>query len=125
MTRRFLPSARQTNWLLFVAFLSVGYALYLRYLAIEHTPVALSCQGGLDTWLCTAFRVAIALQNNYVFGAVALGAAVLNLMRPTIVMFSIALAFAGFGIVLHNADLSALAAALLIVSLARPVNEPE
>ena len=34
---RFLPTARQTNWLLCVDFLSVGYALWLRYraLAIE------------------------------------------------------------------------------------------
>ena len=33
---------------------------------------------------------------------------------------SIALAAAGFGLVLHNTDLAALACALLILSLARP-----
>ena len=32
----FLPTARQTNWLLIVAFLSVGEALYIRYMAIEN-----------------------------------------------------------------------------------------
>ena len=47
----FLPTARQTNWLLIVGFLALGQALYLRYLAIEHAPVSLACQGGLETWL--------------------------------------------------------------------------
>ena len=125
MKRRFVPSARQTNWLLAVAFLSVGYALYLRYRAIEFAPVSLECQGGLDTWLCGTFRAVIVLFNHAVFGAVALGAAVINLLRPSVAMFAIALAAAGFGVVLHNPGLSALAAALLVVSLARPAPEPE
>ena len=91
MKRRFVPSARQTNWLLTVAFLSVGYALYLRYRAIEFAPVSLECQGGLDTWLCGTFRAVIVLFNHAVFGAVALGAAVINLLRPSVAMFAIAL----------------------------------
>jgi hypothetical protein len=125
MKRRFVPSARQTNWLLAVGFLSVGYALYLRYRAIEFAPVSLECQGGLDTWLCGTFRAVIVLFNHAVFGAVALGAAVINLLRPSVAMFAIALAAAGFGIVLHNPGLSALAAALLVLSLARPAPEAE
>ena len=60
------------------------------------------------------------LYNNSVFGFLALGAAVLNLVRPSIVLVSVALAAAGFGLVLHNAGLAGLAVALLIVSLARP-----
>jgi hypothetical protein len=116
----FRPSARQTNWLLIVGFLALGEALYLRYLAIEHASVSLACQGGLQTWLCTSFRTVIALYNNSVFGFLALGAAVLNLVRPSIVLVSVALAAAGFGLVLHNAGLAGLAVALLIVSLARP-----
>jgi len=51
---------------------------------------------------------------------VALAAAVLNLIRPSLFLMTIAIAAAGFGLVLHNTDLSGLAAALLIVSLARP-----
>jgi hypothetical protein len=125
MKRRFVPSARQTNWLLAVAFLSVGYALYLRYRAIEFAPVSLECQGGLDTWLCGTFRAVIVLFNHAVFGAVALGAAIINLLRPSVTMFAISLAAAGFGIVLHNPGLSAFAAALLVLSLARPAPEPE
>jgi hypothetical protein len=125
MKRRFVPSGRQTNWLLAVGFLSVGYALYLRYRAIEFAPVSLECQGGLDTWLCGTFRIVIVLFNHAVFGAVALGAAVVNLLRPSVATVAIALAAAGFGIVLHNPGLSALAAALLVLSLARPAPEPE
>jgi hypothetical protein len=125
MRRRFVPTARQTNWLLCVGFLSVGYAMWLRYRAIEFGPVALECMGGLDTWLCGTFRTVIVLFNHSVFGAVAVGAAVINLLRPSIALFSIGLAAAGFGIVLHNPTASALAGALLVVSLARPAPEPE
>jgi hypothetical protein len=118
--RCFLPSARASNWLLIVSFLAVGEALYLRYLAIEYAPVSLACQGGLQSWLCTSFRLAIALYSHSVFGWVALVAAVLNLLRPSLVLVTVALAAAGFGLVLHNADLSGLAVAFLILSLARP-----
>ena len=105
-SRLFLPTARQTNWLLLVGLLSLGEALYLRYLAIEYAQVSLACQGGLSTWLCTTFRLAIVLYNHSVFGWVALAAT-------------------AFGLVLHNADLAGLAAALLILSLARPAPAPE
>ena len=121
----FLPTARQTNWLLIVAFLSAGEALYIRYMAIENVTTELACQAGLNTWLCTAFRLSIAFFNHDVFGGVALVAALLNLIRPSIVLTSLSLAAAGFGIVLHNAELSALAAGLLILSLARPAPAAE
>ena len=116
----FLPTARQVNWLLVVGFLSLGEALYLRYLAIENSNVSLACQAGLDTWLCTAFRLTIVLFTCQVFGGLALAAALLNLLRPSLVLVALALAAAGFGVVLHNADLSALAVGVLILSLARP-----
>jgi hypothetical protein len=118
--RLFLPTANQTNWLLVIGFLALGEALYLRYLAIEYATVSLACQAGLKTWLCTIFRLVIILFNHSVFGWIALAAALLNLLRPSIVLVSIALAAAGFGLVLHNADLSGFAVALLTVSLARP-----
>jgi hypothetical protein len=123
--RQFEPTAREINILLIVGFLSVGEALYLRYLAIEYAPVSLACQGGLNTWLCSTFRLVIALYNHGVFGWVALVAAALNLLRPSVVLVAIAMAAAGFGLVLHNADLSGLAAALLILSLARPAPAAE
>jgi hypothetical protein len=121
----FLPTARQTNWLLIVGFLSIGEALYLRYMAIEYTNVALACQAGLDTWLCGTFHLTMALFKYQLFGVVALIVALLNLVRPSIVLTSVALAAACFGMVLHNTDLAAFAAAILILSLARPAPAPE
>jgi hypothetical protein len=56
---------------------------------------------------------------------VALAAALLNLVRPSIVLVAVALAAAGYGLVMHNADLSALAAGLLILSLGRPAPAAE
>ena len=124
-SRLFLPTAHQTNWLLLIGLLALGEALYLRYLAIEYAQVSLACQGGLQTWLCASFRLAIVLYNHSVFGWVALGAALINLVRPSLVLVAIALAAAAFGLVLHNANLAGLAAALLILSLARPAPAAE
>jgi hypothetical protein len=124
-SRLFLPTARQTNWLLLIGLLALGEALYLRYLAIEYAQVSLACQAGLDTWLCATFRLVIILYNHSVFGWIALAAAVLNLIRPSIVLVAVALAAAAFGLVLHNANLAGVAAALLILSLARPAPAAE
>jgi hypothetical protein len=116
----FIPTARQTNWLLIVGFLAVGWALYLRYLALENNQVALACQAGSRSWLCSTFRSTIVLYQHDVFGWVALVVAVLNLLRPSIVLMTLALAATGFGLVMHNAGLCGVAAALLVLSLARP-----
>ena len=121
----FLPTARQTNWLLLLALLSLGEALYLRYLAIEYAQVSLACQAGLDTWLCATFRLVIVLFNYSVFGWVALGAALLNLLQPSILLVAVTLAATAFGLVLHNANLAGVAAALLMLSLARPAPAAE
>jgi NADH:ubiquinone oxidoreductase subunit K len=121
----FLPTARQTNWLLIVAFLAVGEALYIRFLAIENPNVALACQAGLKTWLCSSWQISVVLFRHEVFGLVALAVALLNLLRPSLVLVALALAVIGFGAVLHNVDLSALAAGALILSLARPAPAPE
>jgi hypothetical protein len=121
----FRPTARQLNWLLVIGFLALGQALYLRYLAIENGTVSLACQAGLDTWLCRTFRLTIVLFNHRVFGVVALAIALLNLVRPSLLLVAVALAASAFGVVLHNADLSALAAGVLILSLARPAPAPE
>ena len=121
----FRPTAGQTNWMLLVGLLALGEALYLRYLAIEYAPVSLACQGGLQTSLCATFRLAIVLYNHTVFGWVALGAALLNLLRPSLILVSVGLAATAFGLVLHNGNLAGLAAALLILSLARPAPAKE
>lgn len=125
MRKPFLPTARQINWLLIVGFGCVGYALYLRYFAIEQSSVGLACQAGLKTWLCSTRTVMAALFTNGLFGGVALAAAALNLLRPSMVLFTIALAAGSFGIVLYNVSMSSLAAAMLVLSLARPAPETE
>jgi hypothetical protein len=121
----FLPSARATNILLIVAFCSLGYALYIRYTAIEQSAVGLACDAGLNTWLCMSRHIAIMLYQNSVFGVAAVLVAALNFMRPSLVLFALALAIACLGIVLYNIALSALAIGLLVVSLARRAPEPD
>ena len=54
-----------------------------------------------------------------------LAAALLNLLRPSAVLCAVALVAAGHGLVIYNTTLSALAVALLVLSLARPAPEPE
>jgi hypothetical protein len=110
----------QVQWLLIVGFVTVGYALYLRYLAIEFSSVALACDAGLPTMLCKTRILATALFQNSVFGITALVIAVLNLMRPSIVLLTGGVIAAGFGIVLYNVELSGLAVGLLILGFARP-----
>lgn len=121
----FLPSARATNALLIVGFGSLGYALYMRYLGIENTPVGLACTAGLDTWLCSTRRIVIALFEHSVFGWAALIIAALNLLRPSLVLFALGLAATCLGVVLYNVGLAGLAAGLLVLSLARRAPEPD
>jgi hypothetical protein len=125
MRPRFLPSARQANWLITIGFLALGYALYLRYFAIENTPVGLACDAGLGASICGIRKAAYTFGAHFVFGWVALGAALINLLRPSPALFAIALAGTAFGLVLYNAGLAGLAAGLLIMSFARPAPEPE
>jgi hypothetical protein len=125
MPLRFRPSPSQINWLIAVGFLSVGYALYLRYMIIENVQVGLGCDSGLQTWTCLSRKVGLALDERGVLGWVALGAALLNLIRPGVVLFAVALAATALGLVLHNAGLAGLAAGLLVLSLARPASAPE
>jgi len=110
----------QVQWLLVVGFATIGYALYLRYLAIEFSPVALACDAGLQTLLCKTRILITVLFKNSVFGTVALVIATLHVIRPSIVLLTGGLIAAGFGIVLYNIGLSGLAIGLLILGFARP-----
>jgi len=121
--RLFLPSARATNWLLIVGFCALGYALYMRYLGIENTQVGLACAAGLDTWMCRSRRIVVVLFEHSVFGYAALIVAAVHFLRPTLVVFAVALAFTCLGVVLYNVGLSSVAAALLVLSLARRAPE--
>jgi hypothetical protein len=123
MRKLFLPTARQLNVLIPLGLAALGYALYIRYVWVESTQVGLACDGGLPTWGCAMRRVVIQLYQHAAFGWLALGAAALNLVRPSLVLFTIALVAAGFGIVLYNVSLAGVAVALMILSFARPVRE--
>jgi hypothetical protein len=110
----------QVQWLLIVGFTTVGYALYVRYLAIEFSQTSLACDAGLQTMLCKTRSLATYLFRNSVFGAVALVIAILHLIRPSIVLLTGGLIAAGLGVVLYNIGLSGLAIGLLILGFARP-----
>ncbi len=110
----------QVQWLLIVGFSTVGYALYVRYLAIEFSQTSLACDAGLQTMLCKTRSLATYLFRNSVFGVVALVIATLHLIRPSIVLLTGGLIAAGFGVVLYNIGLSGLAIGLLILGFARP-----
>lgn len=116
----FRLSPYQVQFLMVVGFVTVGYALYVRYLAIEFSPVALACDAGTQTMICKARALSTVLFKNSVFGITALVIALLNLMRPSIVLLTGGLIAAGLGIVLYNVVLSGLAIGLFILGFARP-----
>jgi hypothetical protein len=124
-SKLFLPSPRATNILLIVGFCSLGYALYIRYTALEVSQVGLACAAGADTWLCFSRRVINVLREYSVFGIAALLVAALNLLRPSLVVFAVALSIACLGVVFYNTLLSSLAIGLLVLSLARRAPEPD
>ena len=110
----------QVQFLLVVGFVTTGYALYLRYLGIEFSTVALACDAGLQTLICKARALTTVLFKNSVFGITALVIAALHFIRPSIVLLTGGLIAACLGIVLYNVVLSGLAIAVLILGFARP-----
>ena len=110
----------QVQWLMLVGFVTLGYALYVRYLVVEFSTVALACDAGLQTMPCKARALATVLFKNSVFGIVALVIAGLNFIRPSIVLLTAGLVAACLGIVLYNIVLSGLAIGLFILGFARP-----
>lgn len=117
------PTLRQSVGLAAIAAAALGYGFVMRYWLIENSAVGIACGNSQETWACASRHAAIALFTPELFGGAALGAALLNLLRPSIVFWAIVLAAAGAGIVLYNTALSSLAAAFLILSLARPAPE--
>jgi hypothetical protein len=110
----------QVQWLMVVGFVTLGYALYLRYLVVEFSTVALACDAGLQTLPCKARALSTVLFKNSVFGITALVVAALNFIRPSIVLLTVGLIAACLGIVLYNIVLSGLAIGLFILGFARP-----
>src|SRR6185436_20158901 len=121
----FRPTLRQTVALSVIAAAALGCGFYVRYRLIEQSSVGIACQGGSQDFACSIRSAAIMLFTPSAFGFTALAAALLNLWRPSFVLIAPALLAAGIGIVLYNVALSALALALLILSLARRAPEPD
>jgi hypothetical protein len=97
----------------------LGAALYLRDEVIENTPLGLACGAGRQSPVCTVRDAVIVLFNQNAFGCTALIVAVIQFWRPNIVVFGVGLAASLAGLVLYNTNASALALALLVLSLAR------
>ncbi len=116
----FSPSPRAMNWLIASTLLATSWAIYMRYVIIEPSVVGLACEAGLQTFQCQARSAVIALFGYSAFGILALAGALLQFWRPHVVTLGIALACAGIGLVLYNNVASAIAAMILILSLARP-----
>lgn len=121
----FRPTPRQIAVLAVTGGCALGFALAMRYLAIENTPLGLACDAGDPGVVCALRRSVLIVSQASAFGAMGLVAALLNLARPSIVLSLPALACASMGLVLYNSSPSAVAIACLALSLARPLPEPE
>jgi hypothetical protein len=124
-TALFRPGRRALAWFAAVGCAALAAGFYVRYGLIEQTTVGLACQAGLRNLSCSLRGNAIALFTHSVFGIGAIIVAALNLLRPSLVLFTLALGFAGLGVVLYNVNTAAVAVALLVLSLARRAPEPE
>jgi hypothetical protein len=119
MTRLYRPTVRQAIGLAAIAAIALIYGFVMRYAVVQNSSIGIACETA-STWLCKARYGTIGLFQPQVFGIVAAGAALLNLLRPAFILIALALLAGGAGIVLYNTALSGLAVGLLILSLARP-----
>lgn len=118
--RFFVPTPRQTNFLILLACAAGALAFYLRHSIVEAQPLIAACAAGAPRASCLLRQFIIELYEMQFFGGIALIAAVLNLARPHTGMFAIALIATSLGLILYNAGVAALAAGLLIIAFARP-----
>jgi hypothetical protein len=116
----FLPTRKAASILAAVGVVALGTALYLRYAIIQNSAIGVACEAGEVSALCKLRLAVILMFVQDSFGWVAMIAAGVQLWRPNIVAFGTGLIFALMGLVLYNTRASALAIALLVLSLARP-----
>jgi hypothetical protein len=116
----FLASKRALAVLAALGLAALGGALYLRYSIIQNSAIGTACETGEQSFSCELRLAVIVLFVRGVFGWVALIASAVQLWRPNVVAFGTGLVFALLGLVLYNTRVSALAAALLVLSVARP-----
>jgi hypothetical protein len=119
----FLPSRRAAAVLGVLGLAALGAALFLRYAIIQNSAIGVACEAGEPSLTCALRFAVIVMFVRGAFGWVALIASAIQLWRPNVVVFGIGLVFALLGLVLYNTRVSALAVALLVLSLARPSRE--
>ena len=120
MTQRsFLPGPRASNIIIACGAAALGWAIYMRYALVEQSAVGLAC-AGIETGTCTTRALVITLFGYSAFGIAAIITSVIQFIRPSVPMFTIALMATAIGVVMYNNNLSALAAGLLLISFARP-----
>jgi hypothetical protein len=116
----FLSSRRALAALAILGSAALGAALYLRYAIIQNSAIGVACEAGEESFTCQVRLAVILMFVQGAFGWVALIASGVQLWRPHVVAFATGLVFALLGLVLYNTRASALAVALLVLSLARP-----
>ena len=82
--------------------------------------MGVACEAGAVSLTCKVRLAVILTFVKGIFGWMALATACVQLWRPNVVAFVTGMVFAVFGLVLYNTRISALAVALLVLSLARP-----
>ena len=119
----FLPSKRAATAIALLGLAALSAALFLRYFIIQSSGIGVACEAGETSFICSLRLAVIRLFVQGVFGWVALIAAGVQLWRPNVLTFGMGIVFALLGLVLYNTRVSALAVALLVLSLARPSRE--
>ncbi|MBS9476324.1 hypothetical protein [Ancylobacter radicis] len=117
--RNFLPSSRAANVIIALGAFALGWAIYMRYALVEQSAIGLACRG-METMTCETREMVITLYGYSVFGIAAISLAVIQFIRPSLLVFTLALMATSIGVVMYNNNLSALAAGLLLISFARP-----
>lgn len=118
--RLFVPSRRAGAIIAILGLAALGSALVLRYAIIQNSGLGVACEAGEESLTCTLRLAVIVLFVRGAFGWGALIAASIALWRPNVVAFGAGVVLAILGLVLYNTRTSALAVALLVLSLARP-----
>lgn len=117
--RSFRPGPRTTNVIIALGAFALGWAIYVRYALVEQSAVGLACRG-FETATCETRALVVTLFGYSAFGIAALVTSLIQLIRPSAAMFTLALMATAVGVVMFNNNLAALAGGLLLISFARP-----
>src|SRR5262249_8440340 len=117
----FLPSLRASLVLAALGIVALSAALFLRYGIIQNSVIGVACEAGEVSLICKIRLAVLLMFIQDLFGWAPILAAGVNLWRPITLASETSLILALLGLVLYNPRASALAIALLVLSLARPV----